>query len=482
MITCAANGCPSTQTTKIDGNLMSFFAFPEDDLKNQWLHNCNSASGVVNDKQPLHLCELHFEKENFTPSKDLKSSAVPTLFGKIEGPPIKRKMETALQTTPEKISLKQKKLDEDTLVTPPQSPFTQDNVEDAISGSKTIDCAINGSVASSLEPHENLQTKEKTYCLIIQIDKVRCKPGPIDNDVKDLSERKSQTLQTLAKKICAKGSCKLKRCIYNSKPALQCKICDQYYIIKGEEEKSYPCSICSKTFPNPQSLYVHIRKHFICDMCQTECSSQIMYDKHAKLHVSTDPLHPYKCHQCLKTFELKEGVKQHCLTEHSKTKLQNTLFHFASPSVTTTVSQQNDYRCTSCNINLKNDQAYRNHINLHKKNESLSNININEANNIIVPNPLTGSQIGILQPVKFSCRVCSKEFDNVREVDLHTRTHLEDVEEDLKCNICKKFFKSSTAFSEHLKHHLSRAYPCPVCSKAFINRTTLKIHLKTHSD
>lgn len=111
----------------------------------------------------------------------------------------------------------------------------------------------------------------------------------------------------------------------------------------------------------------------------------------------------------------------------------------------------------------------------------MSNININEANNIIVPNPLTGSQIGILQPVKFSCRVCSKEFDNVREVDLHTRTHLEDVEEDLKCNICKKSFKSSTAFSEHLKHHLSRAYPCPICSKAFINKTTLKIHLKTHS-
>lgn len=42
-------------------------------------------------------------------------------------PPIKRKNEDPLQTTPE-IPLKQKKLDEDTLVTPPQSPFRQDNV------------------------------------------------------------------------------------------------------------------------------------------------------------------------------------------------------------------------------------------------------------------------------------------------------------------------------------------------------------------
>lgn len=243
-------------------------------------------------------------------------------------------------------------------------------IEDTISKSKAMDAAINGSAMSSLESHENLQTKEKTYCLIIQIDKVRCKPDPkcekrmslittIDNDVKDLSEEKNQTLKKLAKKICANGSCKLKKCIYNSKPALQCKICDQYYTVKGQEDKSCSCSICSKTFPNSQSLYVHMRKHFICDMCQTECSSQIMYDKHVKLHVSTDPLHPYKCHQCLKTFELKEGIKQHCLTEHSKTKLQHTLFNFASPSVTTVVPQQSDYQCTSCNINFKNDQAYR---------------------------------------------------------------------------------------------------------------------------
>lgn len=118
----------------------------------------------------------------------------------------------------------------------------------------------------------------------------------------------------------------------------------------------------------------------------------------------------------------------------------------------------------------------------HKKKEGLR-CNISDTNNVFpVPNPLTGSQLGILQPVKFSCNVCSKEFDNVGEVDVHTRTHLEDVEEAHKCNICKKFFKSSTTFSEHLKHHLSRAHPCPICSKAFINRTTLKIHLKTHGE
>ncbi|EFN62848.1 Zinc finger protein 425 [Camponotus floridanus] len=497
MITCAANGCPSTQTTRIDGNPISFYPFPDDDLrKNQWLHNCNLASGIVNDNnKPLHLCELHFERNNFTASKDLKSNSVPTLFGRIEEPPRKlNKVEKVLEKEP----AKQKKLDEHshTLVTPPQSPFTQDNAEDTTSGNKANasadeTVAVNGSATSSSVLQENLQTNTKTYRLIIQIDKIRGKPGPkckkilpllmLNNDTKATNEQEKSKLRPLfIKKPCVQGNCKLRRCVYNSRLAFQCELCNKYYITKKEEIKSYSCTICSKNFPNPQALYMHIRKHFTCDICETECNSQPSYDKHVRLHVSTDPLCPYKCHQCKKTFELKESVKQHCL-EHPKIKVQKSLLQVSPPPITTIISPQNDYRCMNCNISFKSDQAYRNHLSSHGKKEGLS-CNINETNKIIpVPNPLTGSQIGILQPVKFSCRVCSKEFDNVGEVDSHTRIHL-DTEEGLKCNICKKFFKSNVAFSEHLKQHLARAHPCPICSKAFINKTTLKIHLKTHSD
>ncbi|XP_072759329.1 uncharacterized protein [Anoplolepis gracilipes] len=495
MITCAVNGCPSTQTTKINGNPISFFPFPDNDLrKSQWLHNCNLASGVISNKKSLYLCELHFERSYFTASNNLKVNSVPTLFGRIEEPPKKL---NKVEKEPQKES-KQKKLDEHshTLVTPPQSPFMQDNAEDTANRNKanvSIDgtVAVNGSATSSSVLQENVQTNTKTYRLIIQIDKIRGKPSPkckktvpsimVNNDAKVISEQEKSKLRPLfIKRPCGQGGCKLRRCVYNSKLAFQCELCNKYYVTKKEEIKSYSCTICSKSFPNPQALYMHIKKHFTCDICETECSSQTGYDKHVRLHVSTDPLCPYKCHQCQKTFELKESVKQHCL-EHPKIKLQKSLFQ-VSPSVTTIISPQNDYRCVNCNINFKSDQAYRNHISSHGKNEGLS-CNISpETNKIIpVPNPLTGSQIGILQPVKFSCRVCSKEFDNVGEVDLHTRTHL-DTEEDLKCNICKKSFKSSLAFSEHLKQHLARAHPCPICSKAFINKTTLKIHLKTHSD
>lgn len=232
--------------------------------------------------------------------------------------------------------------------------------------------AINGS-AISTSVHENSQMGVKTYRLIIQIDKIRSKPGPkskkipplmtFDNDTKNIKTSESGTGKKLRplriKKPCAKGSCKLKKCIYKSRLAFQCELCDKYYLAKKEETKNYSCTKCSKTFSNPQLLYTHIRKHFMCDICLTECSSQMAFDKHIRLHVSTDPLYPYKCHQCLKIFDVKDGVKQHCLLEHPKISLQNTVLQVTPPAITTIVPQQNDYLCITCNVSFTSDQAYR---------------------------------------------------------------------------------------------------------------------------
>ncbi|XP_014469495.1 PREDICTED: zinc finger protein 90-like [Dinoponera quadriceps] len=477
MIICSATGCPSSQTIKIDGRPISFYPFPEDDLrKNQWIHNCNLASGV-NDNEPMHLCELHFERINFTASRDLKSSAVPTLFGRIKEPSRKHKADSASQILLPKILPKQKKLDEQSYVTAMSSENTslQHMTENSVSNNKADMSnnnvtAVNGSAASTTTG-ENCEKNKEIYRLTIQIDKIRGKPGPRckklvppllkSNDMKDFStgneKEKIQLLQSPTKKACALGSCKLRKCVCNSKLAFQCEICNKYYVTKKEvspdDVDNFIHHSNSLGLQCLSNVYQEAKKHFLCDICQTESNTQLMYDKHVRCHVSTDPSYPYKCHLCARIFELKEDVKQHYLNDHPRLKILNTLRQITSSTKVT--AQQNDHLCPSCNVSFSNEQAYRNHMYSHKKKESLR-ANIKETNNIIpVPNPLTG-QIGILQPVKFSCNVCFKEFDNVGEVDIHTRTHL--------------------------KQNLSRAYPCPICSKAFINKTTLKIHQKTHGE
>lgn len=231
--------------------------------------------------------------------------------------------------------------------------------------------AVNGSATSTSITHENSQMGTKTYRLIIQIDKIRSKPAPkckkvpliTLNKLKDTGTSESGTGKKLRplriRQPCAEGSCKLKKCIYKSKLAFQCELCNKYYFAKRVETKNYSCSKCLNIFSDPQSLYHHIREHFMCDICQTECSSQMAYDKHVRLHVSTDPLYPYKCHQCHKIFDMKDGITQHCLLEHPKISVQNTVLQISPSSITTIVPQQNDYLCMNCNLTFTTEQAYR---------------------------------------------------------------------------------------------------------------------------
>lgn len=222
--------------------------------------------------------------------------------------------------------------------------------------------AVNGSTMSHSATPGGLGMHAKTYRLMIQIDKMRSRPSPkckklfsllrLD-DEEEPAKKRRPLLQKPTKKACAKGSCKLKTCTFGTTLALQCEQCDKHYVMT-KEDKSYPCSVCFEAFPTSQSLYIHIRKHFVCDICQTECSSQMTYDKHVRLHVSTDPLCPYKCHQCAKIFDLKESVKQHYLEDHFK-KFQNTVLQVTSPTAT----KQVDYRCVRCNVSFQHEQTYR---------------------------------------------------------------------------------------------------------------------------
>ncbi|KAF7398451.1 hypothetical protein HZH66_006348 [Vespula vulgaris] len=140
---CKVRGCLSDQNTKIDGREISLFAFPEDDTRRQqWMKNCKLVLDPCSENDSLYICELHFEKSYFTTSNELKTNAIPTIFRNGEDLQRKRKAENNEQVESLKIlPSKQKNLDEDShsLVTPPQSPFTQlgETVEESSLENKT---------------------------------------------------------------------------------------------------------------------------------------------------------------------------------------------------------------------------------------------------------------------------------------------------------------------------------------------------------
>lgn len=331
---------------------------------------------------------------------------------------------------------------------------------------------------------KQIDSGKKVYRLIIRIDRVSDKT---DIDEPNLAQRvepnplkSSLTLpnNSRALKLCMKNGCKLMKTTLNSNPVFQCERCAKYYAVKGSSKKAtiWKCYICQEVLSTPDLLRYHIRNHFTCDICQAQCSTQISYDKHLRLHVSTDPLLPYKCHKCLDTFEVKAEVRQHCLEKHDKNRDHIYADNKKSPSLKK--GQVNLFQCEYCYVIFKKEQAYKSHINLHTGNRDFDCDSCDKR--FKTAKHLAAHQARHSDPLKFSCQVCSKEFESEKAFETHNETHVKVNGEEHKCNICKKIFKNESLLGIHVRGHLSRAHRCPTCRKAFINKTTLRIHFKTH--
>ena len=49
------------------------------------------------------------------------------------------------------------------------------------------------------------------------------------------------------------------------------------------------------------------------------------------------------------------------------------------------------------------------------------------------------------------------------------------------CEVCRKGFKSSTQFNDHVRGHEGKGYPCEYCGKMFKKLMRQKYHLSEHT-
>ena len=78
------------------------------------------------------------------------------------------------------------------------------------------------------------------------------------------------------------------------------------------------------------------------------------------------------------------------------------------------------------------------------------------------------------KPKTFKCESCSKLFVRENQFILHT-----DRCQRLLCHYCGEFYLN-TAFIDHLKLHLKDGFPCETCNEILPTRKSLRIHEMKH--
>ncbi|XP_055941955.1 zinc finger protein 761-like [Argiope bruennichi] len=81
---------------------------------------------------------------------------------------------------------------------------------------------------------------------------------------------------------------------------------------------------------------------------------------------------------------------------------------------------------------------------------------------------------------KFSCSVCTKEFNYKYNLYRHYQTHTGD--KPFKCYVCNKQFSQKVNLDAHYKIHTGeKPYACDICEKKFNSKHNRDTHHRTHT-
>ncbi|XP_044733721.1 zinc finger protein 271-like [Chrysoperla carnea] len=205
----------------------------------------------------------------------------------------------------------------------------------------------------------------------------------------------------------------------------------QLFSDDNEDQQSFSCNACDKTFSKHWGLVQHKRVHteeklFVCDMCNETFHRKSSLVKHKMLHSSEKP---FSCDVCEKTFTRQGG-----LLEHKR-------IH----------SGEKPYLCDICSKSFTN----KSHLVGHKKTHT--------------------------KEKPFSCDVSSRlPIKDIWQLVKHKRIHSE--VEVFSCDICNKSFARQNNLDVHKRLHSGeKPFLCDVCSKSFNQLCQLVNHKRTHS-
>ena len=244
------------------------------------------------------------------------------------------------------------------------------------------------------------------------------------------------------------------------------------------------CKNCDEQFSEPRKLTQHIHERhaqqrlYECAICKQAFTWQTALNRHLLDHSSTNP---YKCSKCDKSFALNTSLVAHEKTHKKRAAKSKSGSH---PKGLGEIEigenkkevekrevkhkRPRDYKCSKCM------QRYK-----HKSD-------------------LEGHERRNNDGRRHKCNYCSKDFSHRCARREHEKEHRGKGKESLRCEKCKKNYKSESDLKYHVKHRCQKVdrssrepkpvksktqapYKCDSCGEDFESKSEFKHHARKHN-
>lgn len=273
-----------------------------------------------------------------------------------------------------------------------------------------------------------------------------------------------------------------------------CPFCDQWIKrnsltqhIKYTHNQIKPqCSVCFKTFANPNNLKRHMLIHsgvkaFECDVCQRRFNQKITMQTHRLTH-GQDPL---VCVECDQIFPSKQAIQDH-EAEHDVTECDKAAETLSVKQEIMTVEGETlAYACQLCHKMFSLESALRFHIENTHINDNMELLcaecgEVLPSRKAMYAHMYTHRQNKLKGIKRFICNTCGKSCASQAMLIMHERVHTN--ERPFPCQLCALRFKTKTHLRTHqLTHTREKKFGCSVCMKFFALKGNLVVHLRTHT-